>query len=238
MKTLLLATASYLAFAGIATAADLAVKAAPMVSVSRWTGCYVGIHGAVVRHKDTFDDFVDSGITGSITGTMQKTVGGGGGQIGCNWQDQNLVYGIEGDGTWAHTHYVLFPQGDASDHNYQGGADWFATLRGRVGITAGTNGLTLIYLTGGLAFGGVKDGVVRTDGAPGSAFVRKTLVGWTAGFGAERMLTPNWTIKAEALYVDLGAHTANFVDGALSGTYNIRRSHEFLVGKVGLNYKF
>lgn len=231
MTRLLLGTVSYLALVGLAAAADMPVKvtrvAAPAMS---WAGCYIGAHGAVVAHRDSFygDEAGDV-----FSGTSKKTVGGVGGQIGCNWQDQNLVYGIEGDATWFRARQDLVGVND-TDYNYRSEANWLGTIRGRVGITAGSGGMTLLYLTGGAAFGGVKDGVSFNYNSP-SQLVSKTLFGWTVGFGAERMLTRNWTIKAEALYVDLGSN--NFIIRP-SGNYNNSHAHELVVGRVGLNYKF
>ena len=52
MKKLLLATVSSFALVGAASAADMALKAAPLARVvSNWTGCYIGVHGAVVSAR-------------------------------------------------------------------------------------------------------------------------------------------------------------------------------------------
>jgi outer membrane immunogenic protein len=40
---------------------------------------------------------------------------------------------------------------------------------------------------------------------PGSAIFSGTRVGWTAGGGVEWMFMPNWSLKAEGLYYDLGS---------------------------------
>ena len=174
----------------------------------------------------------DYSSTYALGGSSNNLVGGGGGQIGCNWQDQNLVYGIEGDATFFRSHASFLGQND-TDYFYQSKTDWIATARGRVGIAAGTNGATMLYLTAGLAFGNVKTGISSDCCTNGPNQISDTRVGWTAGFGVERMITHNWTVKAEALYVDLGS--TNFNDSA---GYNLRLSHEFVMGKVGLNYKF
>ena len=61
---------------------------------------------------------------------------------------------------------------------------------------------TLLYLTGGLAFGHVEsDWLALTE--------NQTKAGWTLGAGFEHMFGPNWTAKAEVLYIDLGATTVD-----------------------------
>ena len=242
MNKLLLGTVSYLALAGLASAADMVVKAPPRAAVpaASWAGCYIGVHGAIVANRDRYDGF-DGEANEDVSGTFKKTVGGVGGQIGCNWQNQNVVYGIEGDGTWASAKSAIIGVND-EDYTYNSQARWLATLRGRIGITAGSGGQTLLYVTGGLALGGVKDGVQDVFAPGPEVLASKTLFGWTAGFGVEQMLTRNWTIKAEALFVGLADHNTSLSTttscGTPCGPYNIRHSHDFFVGKVGLNYKF
>jgi outer membrane immunogenic protein len=230
MKRVLLGTVSLLVLAGAAAAADMPLKAPRMVQPAwSWAGCYLGGHGAVVSYRSGLSG-IDTDFGDGVGGSQSQTTGGGGGQIGCNWQDQNLVYGIEGDATFfrSRTDIVGF---EDDDYNYHTQVDWIATVRGRVGITAGTNGATLLYATGGLAFGGVKSGISFDGSSPNQN--SHTQVGWTGGVGVERMILPHWTVKAEVLYVDLGS--TNYNDNS---TYNLRFSHEFVMGKVGLNYKF
>src|SRR5690242_19913472 len=81
-----------------ATAADLPVKAPPMVAatVYNWTGFYIGAHiGAGWGTSDT--TFVDNTSAAFPAGTALnslKTRGVlGGGQIGYNFQSQNFVFG-------------------------------------------------------------------------------------------------------------------------------------------------
>ena len=55
---------------------------------------------------------------------------------------------------------------------------------------------TLIYVTGGLAYGGLNDNPL-TGNTTSNA-------GWTLGGGVEYAFTNNWTAKIEGLYVDTG----------------------------------
>jgi outer membrane immunogenic protein len=87
----------------------------------------------------------------------------------------------------------------------------------------------LPYVTGGLAVGEVHAWDALTP-ASGSAF----RAGWTVGGGIETVLAPNWTLKVEYLYMDLGsARLFNIVPGipeTVTFTDNILR--------IGINYKF
>jgi outer membrane immunogenic protein len=130
--------------------------------------------------------------------------------------------------------------------------DWFATLRGRVGITPFAPNL-MIYGTGGLAFGNAENSVSYRDTYPangavitGSTSESKLKVGWTAGVGAEYVFASKWTMKAEWLYVDLGRSTINGVNNVeLAGpapfpiftTSQVVRN-DFHVLRAGVNYRF
>src|SRR5262249_38786400 len=104
MKKLLVATATAVAFAtaGTAGAADLPVKAPPMVAaapVYTWTGCYVsGGVGYGMWNQDHFLE-VDPG---NLQLTAKETAGGRGwlGRVGagCDYQfNGNFVVGVFGD---------------------------------------------------------------------------------------------------------------------------------------------
>jgi outer membrane immunogenic protein len=107
-----------------------------------------------------------------------------------------------------------------------GGIDWLGTLRGRVGYLITPT--LLAYATGGLAYGGVHgsathsaiiqgvvtglqgplagfNGTLGLPTVPGAGQFSNTQVGWTVGGGVEWMFMPSWSLKAEALYYDLGS---------------------------------
>jgi outer membrane immunogenic protein len=119
---------------------------------------------------------------------------------------------------------------------------WFDTFRGRVGALIDPT--TLIYLTGGAAVGHFEfaqttTAVVAATGGPvlASASVgfteRTTRWGGTVGAGVEKKFTPNWSAKAEFLYLDFGTHT--FLAG--TGVDTSIRLNDY-IGRVGVNYRF
>ncbi len=84
----------------------------------------------------------------------------------------------------------------------------------------------VLYGTGGMAYGGVTSNVALfTRRAAGTNITNATaayidsLVGWTAGGGAEWAFMPNWSLKAEYLYYNLGAASASAVASQPNGFY-------------------
>jgi hypothetical protein len=106
------------------------------------------------------------------------------------------------------------------------GRTWFGTLRGRLGYAFGN---TLLYGTGGFAYGGVKqqnyaDVLFSND---------DTRTGWTAGAGIEYKVSGNWSLKGEYQYVDFGKEDLSGTDGkSMEGPET-----SFHTAKIGLNYR-
>src|SRR6266436_1206685 len=227
-----------LLFAGPALAADLPVKApraATLMPVLSWSGWYVGANaGWVGSANDTVTNTgtdTDSGGlgTGLANGALPTSINVkydgfiGGGQIGYNWQAGNWVFGLEADidGASAKGSTTrIFPGGAfvPNTSTYSRELDWLATVRGRLGMTVTPS--FLIYGTGGLAIGQTKIG--STEDCPlanppcasepsMNTKSTHTSAGWTVGAGAEWMFAPNWSLKAEYLYVDLGSHSNTIV---------------------------
>jgi outer membrane immunogenic protein len=192
----------------------------------------------------------------------------GGGQIGYNWQFTNWLAGIEADfqGIAGHNNnnngFVnVVPVGIAGEGNWVGTAAfdrdqrWLGTIRGRIGFLA--TPAVLIYATGGGAFAKVSGDVavdLRNDLfccthiPPNTAFasIDKTRWGWTAGGGVEWMFAPQWSVKAEYLYYDLGSRDLDFpftVHDNLTGlnaNFNSHTTVDFKghIARVGINWHF
>jgi len=102
--------------------------------------------------------------------------------------------------------------------NVTGNSDlrWLGTVRGRIGYLVMPN--LLVYGTGGLAYGQYSSSIQNTifskdnyNSVPnrdwiitGLNNISNTMAGWTAGGGVEWMFMPNWSLKAEYLYYNLG----------------------------------
>jgi outer membrane immunogenic protein len=156
--------------------------------------------------------------------------------MGWNWQFNQVVFGLEGDGSYTQI------QGSTTGTGTPGGCfgavcssnlQTLGTFRGRLGL-AWDN--IMPFVTGGLAVGSLNgsEGVTGTAGGSGTT----TLVGWTAGGGIEVKFLRNWSLKAEYLYVDLGNQTIfndTLPGGAVLGE-KIRSTTSIFRG--GLNYYF
>jgi outer membrane immunogenic protein len=149
--------------------------------------------------------------------------------------------------------------------NYTTQIDWFGTARVRVGYVWG-NGEVMSYLTGGLAYGGVKINgtntvsglcVVCGPGTGTTASVTQTFghsqvnTGWVVGYGTEGVINfwgaRNWTWKIEGLWMDLGTLDVTGVTTGVSTSGNIvlggqvtTHTGHFTDGilRAGLNYQF
>jgi outer membrane immunogenic protein len=246
MKTFLLTTVSMVALASVARAADLPPRAPVLTPapVANWTGGYVGIQGGVFRRNASLEfspvpDLVDPGTPGHAASDTGAVIGG---LAGYNWRQGRLVYGLEGDwsrvGVKAARSRSIFT---ATSYDI----DWLATMRGRAGVAVDS---ALFYVTGGAAFGRVKntfDFVFSDDNSIFASYTQKaTKLGWTLGAGVEHRFAPHWTARAEFRYVDLGKSSVACVPGTgfcdpgqrISGLAEFRNS--LALGLVGLTYAF
>ncbi|KQT70422.1 porin [Methylobacterium sp. Leaf465] len=286
-KPLLLAGPMAVLLAGAASAADLPRRAAPpvftTVPVFSWTGFYAGLNagygfdanssrGAIVIGTTAASGVVANGADPGLVAFSNRNANNGftgGGQIGYNYQftpGSGVVVGVEADaqylgfGTNRNTaSFVGTPNADLTFVNPNGlsNLDYFGTVRGRLGYAFDR---TLVYGTGGFAYGG---GGGSSFGLPNSS-TDTFRTGWAAGGGIEYALPSDSflnffkssavTVKIEGLYVSLDRNSTNGVfaysnsTGAqysVSGTgyaaatgYTSRRSDEFAVVRAGLNYKF
>ena len=241
VKIVLLATTSIFALAQAAGAADLPARvpvkapAPVVVPAASWTGFYLGIQGGVVSHRGKFDETSFDSQFGS--GDASKIGGTVGGYAGFNIQQGTLVYGLEADGSWVGAKATDSWSFTGFTTNASFDVTWLATVRGRLGVASD---LTLFYLTGGVAFGGVKNSVQSFFGAAlfDSISDSDTRVGWTVGGGVERRFGSNWTGRAEVRYVDLGK--SDDICGAIAGCtlYSGRFRNSMIQGLVGLGMKF
>lgn len=197
------------------------------------------------------------GINGGLVGI----------QAGYNWQPTgHWVVGVESDFDWTAisgtgtSNFVLagFPP-TASTFQAIESVDWFGTVRGRLGWLAADN--FLLYGTGGLAYGRVRTSATLVSQSPGgttgnfafscnfitSCFVgntSQTLTGYAAGGGVAYAISPNVSLFAEYLYINLGhinnTNSVAVASGHLSPSSFTANFSDvvFNVVRAGLNYKF
>ena len=211
-------------------AADLPRKApvaAPIypLPVATWAGCYLGgtIGAATVPAGTSIQR-----VGRLLSHLANKSGGIYGGYLGCQWQNRAFVYGIEGDfsgvGGSSSSQLGLFD----NDYGFSAKLNWLSTICGRAGLAVDN---AMVYLTGGAAFAHVE---ATAFGNGTSDLFSNTRTGWTVGAGVEYMITPNWIGRLEFLYADFANNSGSFANTG----YSSNLSHELMIGRVGLAYKW
>ena len=189
-----------------------------------------------------------------------------GGQFGFNWQvNSHWLVGAEADYQWSNLDGSVnssFRLGNvgATDMVASQTVESFGTVRARAGVVL-TPPL-LLYGTGGFAFAQVHENLsvpaVATKGLAAGGFsyactvgtacfagsTSQTLLGWSAGAGAEYAITSSLIFRTELLYVHLSPPTVTATATAVAaGTAPASvaagfSSVYFAVMRAGLNYKF
>lgn len=165
-----------------------------------WTGPYVGLNLGYQWGKVSGWGGNPSGLAGGV-------------QAGYNWQSGQFVFGGETD--------LQLSGADDIFAGYKFSNTWFGTTRARGGVALSN---VLLYLTAGIAYGGLK---VESAGLLSESH---THLGWTVGGGIEVGFTPNWSAKAEYLYIDLSDKGHALPPASVGVESNIIR--------MGVNYRF
>ena len=252
MKIFTAAAAAALLIAGTAasSAADMAVKAPPVVApapIWSWTGFYIGGHVGAGwgTTESTLDNIIAPGFPAVAVGfpIAQNSRSGflGGGQVGYNYQSGWAVFGVQGDIAGMDvkgTTPCLFVLSCTAK------SDWLATVSGRFGGVVADR--TLVYVKGGAAwlntthslnvpaFGGGLGGFTGLS-------AESTAFGWLLGLGAEYAFTPNWSAFIEYDYMDFDRKNVAFnlaIPGGPAATANVSIQNKLSIAKVGVNYKF
>jgi outer membrane immunogenic protein len=258
MRKLLFAGAMLASCAAIqsAGAADLALKAPPPpLVVDEWTGWYIGLNlGGSWGRSSTY--YTGTGVGFAPFTTSQHMDGVlGGGQFGYNWQfTRSWVVGVEADiqGT-GQRGTATFPTivvpaivgatpGVTSVGTLTQKLPWFGTVRARLGAEPSSN--WLLYVTGGLAYGGIRStlstNALTTTGVATatSASVNNDRAGWTVGVGSEWMFAHQWSAKLEYLYMDYGHLSDGFIGTGAFATLGINSHVTDNILRAGVNYHF
>jgi outer membrane immunogenic protein len=272
-----------------AQAADMALKAPIIAPPPIWSGFYIGgvigygfENGSVTSTpNDPASALLLNGTLGfrgeqpvasSFVANRNGVVGGF--EAGYNWQVSprwllGLETDISGSGIRGQASGTSIAQGPpaatvSQTLAAQQNTDWYGTARGRVGFLATPN--LLLFGTGGLAYGGVRDTANFTDTGPaglrvlvargGFSFActtnatcfsgsgSTTLVGWTAGGGLEWLFDRHWSAKIEYQFVGLGTDTFRVTALATAprvptpASFNTSFQDGFSVVRAGVNYHF
>lgn len=197
------------AFAADVVMEEAPVPAAPMEQppLNTWTGPYAGVSLGYA-----FGGTTENETTSNEIGTDGFLLGG---FAGYNYQVSNIVVGAEAD--------IGYSWEDGSNAGLTSESGVEGSLRARLGYVMSPN--VLLYATAG---GAAKDLEVSGGGVSDS----NTMIGWTAGAGADVMVTENVFGRVEYRYTDFGSDTfATSIGDAEVSDKNHRIS-------VGLGVKF
>lgn len=202
-----------------------ALQAEPSFS---WTGWYIGVEsgGATASSQQT------NLRTGGTRPAFDQTGGMVGGTLGYNWQQANWIFGIETDFSSSHI--------GGEEHNCgTSGTDTcgttirnFGTARGRLGMTVGPS--TMVYATGGLAYGEIhayKLGTATTGGNDWRAT-------WTAGGGVETYFAPHWSLKVEYLYASFSGNATIYTIPGAPANPVAATEKDMQILRAGVNVHF
>jgi outer membrane immunogenic protein len=254
MKKTLLLLAFFSAAVGSAHAADMPLKAAPIVAPFTWTGVYLGINAGYGNSTSDGNEYctTPAGLVGGpgcwngSAAAVSPSGGFVGGQLGANYQTGLFVWGIESDIQVSHINgsstladpccVPAFTSAIGTLTRTQT-LDWFGTVRGRLGLAIWDR--TLVYGTGGVIYG---EEVVNTSlsfplvgyQATSSA----THTGWTGGGGIEYAFTNALSAKVEGLYYDMGSETIAFTSPLTKFTETSSFTYKGALVRLGANLKF
>lgn len=247
------ATAALIA-SGAANSAFLktAIEAPPVLW--SWTGGYFGAHVGGGYGRTSFTDPYGPSLYGDVVDTPVFLLGG---QIGYNWQKDSWVFGVEVDASGAAsdgTNTCLAVSGSVVSATCTASPNVFVTGIGRLGYAFGSQGHTLVYLKGGVAWQHNQGDAVNNDEfrneehpdgwAPQNAsHFAYGRVGGTIGAGVEQALTPAWSVGLEYDYLWFGGPgvatppTAQLPFATVPANIT-HLSSSYHIGKIALNYHF
>lgn len=221
------------AIAAVATAV-LATPASAAPPPMTWTGCYVGGHVGYGWGREQWNygyyagtdfnqDYGSHGTNGAL----------GGGQLGCNYQMNALVLGIEGTFSWtgmSGNHDDPYGSG----YHHSTAMNWVGTIAGRFGVAFDRS---LIYGKAGVAwdrgdYSMLLAGISYTD--------TRTRTGVLLGLGWEQALTSNWSVKVEYNHLNFGTSDVwwnyQYANPADPWSYHVGQTIQTLT--LGVNYRF
>jgi outer membrane immunogenic protein len=239
-----------------------------------WSGFYIGVHGGYgwnnkndwaclgdACSEEGGSTFVPIGTHGSSNALKGGLAGG---QIGYNWQVNQWVFGIQGDGSWAN---IKGSAGNPLNLNdgrcgFPGSPDQTVecrtTIKAMGNLTARAGYLvtpsTLLYVKGGVNWSSIDFHILNFAEFPGGSCidevhpdyssVHRTRTSGTVGGGVEQRIWNNVTIFGEYDYIATGRTSTNLNTGGTgSGGCSADFTSSTRVGntqivKFGFNYQF
>ena len=211
------------------------VAAARTCDGGPFAGFYVGAAAGYASHDTTNTDVL--GGTGSVSyddaGIAASLYSG------YNIQCGRLVVGYESDWNWmdSDNSYTESDIGCGGPcYTVKSDLKWFSTARLRVGLVHSGN--ILFYATSRIAYADV-DTTLNFPPLDFRASDSDWKFGWTAGAGVEFIRHGQWSLRAEALYMDLGDKTYGYSDTTCGIDCDARQKwdDDLWIARIGLTYR-
>lgn len=219
----------------IASAADLPRKQPayipPPPPAYTWTGCYIGVNvGGAWGNIDATDVTTGAGVSPRESGFA------GGGQIGCDYQMSQWVFGIRNvfDGTSISNGATIADplfSGIVNGHLH-----WFDALTARAGYLIQPN--VLLYGQGGAAWTSWDVTAINGAGVQVGQISGGNRTGWTAGGGVEWMFMPHWSAFLEYNFMGFGTRSSATTACVGGSCAVISAKSDLQNVLVGVNYRF
>lgn len=164
-------------------------------------------------------DFAFSGISGDVERSRED--GGHGGDV---VEEESMV--LEEGGMGGMGGNGGPPAAFDMDYN------WIATLRARAGFLPMEN--WLLYATGGVAWAGIEFESTVDEGPLNGLSNDETDFGYAIGGGTEVRFTENWSLFAEALYMNFGDNDLEADKGPWS---KVNYDNDIWTVKGGINFR-
>ena len=241
MKKFLLGAVGLLALgmAAPASAADMAVKAAPppapLPVIYNWSGFYIGGNGGWGQSRNCWD-FVDVLGATFASGCRERSGGLVGGQIGYRWQANQWVFGLEAQGDWADLSSQRISLVDPT-LSTRTTTDGIGLFTGQIGYAWNQ---ALFYVKGGAAVTSNRFSILdNLNFGAELASASATRWGATVGVGFEYGFTPNWSFGVEYNHLFMGDANNSFTSPVfVAGVLNSRISQDVDLVTLRLNYRF
>ena len=218
------------------------------VSYDRWDGLYVGGHLGGSRSLTEFTGFNPTGFDEPYSwpdnlAEAQPLFGGV--QVGYNFQNNSLVYGVEFDISKYDSGSTEISLEGIDEYAWRqlSGPDLVATLRGRVGYAF--NDSTLVYATAGLALGQLANSIqARIPNADEYSWARDDsfMQGTVFGAGFEYAIDDHWSVRGEGLFFnfdDPQEFESEFDYISTTYAYGAATAgSEVTTLRIGVNYSF
>jgi len=215
----------------------MSVFAVTEVVADDWVGSYAGLQAGYTWGDADTHAYWDPPTDPRVFSLKGFDVDGFGVGIfaGHNWRVNNdVLLGVEAEGNWS--------SADDKITVYIGGPDfwgaevekeWDASLRLRVGKDMGDY---MPYITGGIAWAGVKTHGFRSWVPMFPDKNKETLTGWTIGAGVEKKINENLNARIQYRYSEFDDEKWNIDPGNDIPIGEIEYHDHML--NVGLSYRF